>query len=118
MRQIKSCMRLNLSFYLTFFLRSIDQDILNLIDEVQLDKELKEAGEALVDSERFPSYIRQKSASAVSKFLVSATFWSCIQLWYYLTSSLSHFSIGLFTTNVNTYRKTRYWRGLGHYLSR
>ena len=50
---------------------SIDEDILRLIDEVDLQKEIKEVGEAILDAERFPQYIREKSATAVSKFLVS-----------------------------------------------
>ena len=53
--------------------RSIDEDILRLIDEVDLKKELKEVGEAIVDTDKFPQYIREKSASAVSKFLVCLT---------------------------------------------
>jgi len=48
---------------------SIDEDILNLIDEVDLDKVLKEAAEAFVDSKKFPEYVRQKSAHAISRFL-------------------------------------------------
>jgi hypothetical protein len=54
---------------------SIDDDILNLIDEVDLERELKEIAEALADTEEFPNYMREKSAKAVSVFLVS---------WYYL----------------------------------
>lgn len=49
---------------------SIDEDILRLIDEVDLQKELKEVGVAIVDTDKFPQYIREKSANAVSKFLV------------------------------------------------
>mmetsp|Transcript_741 Transcript_741/g.870 ORF Transcript_741/g.870 Transcript_741/m.870 type:complete len:1995 (-) Transcript_741:61-6045(-) len=48
---------------------SLDEDILRLIDEVDIENELKEAGKALVDVEKFPQYIREKSATAVSKFL-------------------------------------------------
>ena len=57
------------SEFLTYF-HSIDEDILRLIDEVDLKKELKEVGEAIVDTDKFPQYIREKSATAVSKFLV------------------------------------------------
>ena len=53
-----------------FYFVSIDEDILKLIDEVDIKKELKEAGEAILDADRFPQYIREKSVKAVSKFLV------------------------------------------------
>ena len=58
----------------TLLSRSIDDDILNLIDEVDIDKELKEIAEALVDSSRFPEYVREKSAVIVSRFLVGLTY--------------------------------------------
>jgi len=48
---------------------SIDDDILKLMDEVDLEKILHEATEALVDTERFAYYIREKSALAVKRFL-------------------------------------------------
>jgi hypothetical protein len=44
---------------------------LNLIDEVDLQRELQEIGEALAEPVKFPSYVRDKSAKAVSSFLVS-----------------------------------------------
>jgi len=50
---------------------SIDDDILNLIDEVDIEKELKEATEALLDEGRFQDYLRQKSTIAMTRFLVS-----------------------------------------------
>ena len=50
---------------------SIDEDILNLIDEVDLEKELKEIAEAITNTAKFPVYMREKSAKAVSAFLVS-----------------------------------------------
>ena len=50
---------------------SIDEDILNLIDEVDLEQELKEIGEALADVDKFPGYVREKSSKAISNFLVS-----------------------------------------------
>ena len=49
---------------------SIDDDILNLIDEVDLDKVLKEAAEAFVDDKKFLEYVREKSTHAISRFLV------------------------------------------------
>jgi len=42
---------------------------LNLIDEVDLDKVLKEAAEAFVDDNKFLEYVREKSAHAISRFL-------------------------------------------------
>jgi hypothetical protein len=45
---------------------------LNLVDEVDLDKTLKEAAEAIVDSDRFAAFLREKSVVAIDKFLVSA----------------------------------------------
>lgn len=50
---------------------SIDDDILHLIDEVDIETELKEIAEAIADTNKFPNYVREKSAKAVSKFLVS-----------------------------------------------
>ena len=50
---------------------SIDDDILSLIDEVEIDKVLREAAEAFVDERRFTKYIRQKCVLAISRFLVS-----------------------------------------------
>eukprot|EP00558_Chaetoceros_sp_UNC1202_P005453 CAMPEP_0197240622 /NCGR_PEP_ID=MMETSP1429-20130617/6862_1 /TAXON_ID=49237 /ORGANISM="Chaetoceros sp., Strain UNC1202" /LENGTH=63 /DNA_ID=CAMNT_0042700295 /DNA_START=1 /DNA_END=188 /DNA_ORIENTATION=+ len=41
---------------------SIDEDILNLIDEVDLEKELKEIAEAITNTKKFPVYMREKSA--------------------------------------------------------
>lgn len=48
---------------------SIDDDILSLIDEVEIDKVLREAAEAFVDERRFAKYIRQKCVLAISRFL-------------------------------------------------
>jgi len=42
-----------------------------LIDEVDPEKELQEIAEAIAEPAKFPSYVRDKSAKAVSKFLVS-----------------------------------------------
>jgi len=48
---------------------TIDQDILNLIDEADLNLLLREAAEAIVDFERFGKYIKAKSALAIHHFL-------------------------------------------------
>lgn len=53
---------------------SIDDDILNLMDEVNLDEFLKEVTEALDDPEKFTQYVREKTTVAVERFLVSWTF--------------------------------------------
>lgn len=49
---------------------SIDDDILNLIDEVELDKFLKEASEAIDDADKLSEFIRVKAGTAVERFLV------------------------------------------------
>jgi len=48
---------------------SIDEDILSLFDEVEFDKLLKEAAEAIVDSNRFHEYLEEKSGRAIERFL-------------------------------------------------
>ena len=53
---------------------SIDQDILNLLDEVDLKEFLKEASEAIVDKNRFLDYLRDKCQLAIDRFLVSLPF--------------------------------------------
>ena len=50
---------------------SIDDDILNLIDEVDLDQILKEASDALDDPELLAQFIREKATVAIERFLVS-----------------------------------------------
>lgn len=96
---------------------SIEEDILRLIDEVDLKKELKEVGEAIVDTDKFPQYIREKSASAVSRFLVCIFFHlfkllhSSFMIMNVHVSNISQFAnngpTGLFAKNVNTHRKKR-----------
>jgi chemotaxis regulatin CheY-phosphate phosphatase CheZ len=54
-----------------FYLLSIEDDILNLMDEVDLDELLKEASEAIDDADRLSDFIREKSTIAVERFLVS-----------------------------------------------
>lgn len=48
---------------------SIDDDILNLMDEVELDKLLKEASEAIEDADKLAAFIREKAATAIERFL-------------------------------------------------
>jgi chemotaxis regulatin CheY-phosphate phosphatase CheZ len=50
---------------------SIDDDILKLMDEVKLDKFLKEASEAIDDADKLAEFIREKAATAIERFLVS-----------------------------------------------
>jgi len=50
-------------------LHSIDDDIISLVDEFELKSELKQAAEAIVDSEKFSLYLNQKSIVALDKFL-------------------------------------------------
>jgi hypothetical protein len=49
---------------------SIDDDILNLMDEVDIEAFLREASEAIEDSEKLARFIRDKSTTAVERFLV------------------------------------------------
>jgi hypothetical protein len=49
---------------------SIDDDILNLMDEVDLDEFLKEASDALDDPEHLSNFIREKVTIAIERFLV------------------------------------------------
>ncbi len=51
------------------FFPSIDEDILNLVDEVDIDKFVKEASAAMTDSHRLSKFIRDKSAIAMQRFL-------------------------------------------------
>ena len=48
---------------------TIDEDILQLIDEISIKQFLKEAADALVDADRFPVFLREKITFAVSRFL-------------------------------------------------
>ena len=48
---------------------SIDDDILNLMDEVDIDEFLKEASEAIVYADRLADFIREKSTIAIRRFL-------------------------------------------------
>lgn len=61
------CLRLNVSFTDE---RSIDDDILNLIDEVDLDEFIKEASDAIEDVDRLTDFVREKSTIAIERFLV------------------------------------------------
>lgn len=48
---------------------SIDDDILNLMDEVDLDEFLREASDAMDDPEKLTHFIREKATIAVQRFL-------------------------------------------------
>jgi hypothetical protein len=48
---------------------SLDDDILNLLDEVDIDEFLKEASDAIVDEDLLAAFIREKSTIAVQRFL-------------------------------------------------
>lgn len=48
---------------------SIDEDFLSLMDEVDIDKFLKEASDAIVDGDLLSAFIREKSAIGIRKFL-------------------------------------------------
>lgn len=50
---------------------SIDDDILKLMDEVDIAEFLKEAAEAIDDSEKIADFIYEKSKVAIERFLVS-----------------------------------------------
>jgi hypothetical protein len=52
------------------FFPSIDDDILNLMDEVNMDEFLKEAAEAIDDPEKLSRYVREKATMAIERFLV------------------------------------------------
>lgn len=51
--------------------RSIDDDILKLVDEVDVDELVKEASVALEDEERFGEFVKEKVTMAIERFLVS-----------------------------------------------
>jgi hypothetical protein len=51
------------------FFTSIDDDILNLMDEVDLDQFLKEASDAMDDQERLAQFCRAKVTFAIERFL-------------------------------------------------
>lgn len=82
-------MVLQLIFHL-LFQKSIDEDFLRLIDEVDLQQELKEAGDAILDPDRFPQYVREKSIKAVSKFLVSSALLLAIIILKHLCNNLRY----------------------------
>lgn len=50
---------------------SIEDDILNLMDEVDIDEFLKEAAMAIDDAEKLSEFIREKATIAIERFLVS-----------------------------------------------
>jgi hypothetical protein len=61
---------------------SIDVDLLTLIDNVDIEAELKDAAEALLDESLFDRYIKEKSYLIVSKFLVREEFRKFTEIWH------------------------------------
>ena len=61
----------SLTYTPSYFSVSIEDDILNLMDEVNLDEFLKEMSDAIDDPEKLSQYIREKATIAVERFLVS-----------------------------------------------
>ena len=57
---------------MAILLHSIEDDILNLMDEVNLDEFLRETSDAIDDPEKFSQYIREKATIAIERFLVSS----------------------------------------------
>ena len=67
------------------FCNSIDEDILNLVDEMDLDEFLKEASAAMEDAEKLSEFIQEKSTIAIERFLVRAIFFGadiCLSEFY------------------------------------
>ena len=59
---------------------SIDDDILNLMDEVDLEQFLKEASHAMDESDDISQFFREKATFAIERFLVSRSspfIWVC-----------------------------------------
>jgi hypothetical protein len=54
---------------LSFRVVSIEDDILNLVDEVDIDEFLKEASDALEDPDKLSEFIKEKAAIAIERFL-------------------------------------------------
>ena len=57
---------------------SIDEDLLNLVDELDIDSFLKEASEAIDDPDRLAEFIQEKATVAVERFLVRLLRTSCV----------------------------------------
>lgn len=53
------------------YTRSIEDDILNLVDEIDIDAFLREAAASLDDPDKLSDFIREKTAIAIERFLVS-----------------------------------------------
>ena len=62
-RDVKTVMEF-LPYYST-----IDEDILQLIDDLSIKRFLKEAADALLDADRFPIFLKEKLTFAISRFL-------------------------------------------------
>jgi len=52
-----------------FFFVSIEDDILNLVDEVDIDEFLKEASDAVENPEKLSEFIKEKATIAIERFL-------------------------------------------------
>ncbi len=57
---------------------SIDVDILNLVDELNVDEFVKEASSALDDEDKFRAFIKEKATILVERFLVRFVLFECI----------------------------------------
>ena len=66
---------------------SIDDDILNLLDEVKIDMFLKEASDAIDDADKLADFIREKASISVERFLVSQNPAILASIWRSLSSS-------------------------------
>lgn len=62
-RDVKTVMEF-LPYYST-----IDEDILQLIDDISIKRFLKEAADALLDADRFPIFLKDKLTFGISRFL-------------------------------------------------
>ena len=86
---------------------SIDDDILNLMDEVNLDEFLKEAASAIDNPDMLAEYIREKATIAIERFLVSCLIHTDCRICFLSCTAYSRWSIiELFAQNVYSGRKT------------
>jgi hypothetical protein len=72
---------------------SIDDDILNLMDEVNIDEFLRESASVIDDPDKLAQYLRDKATVAIERFLVSifSKMWPSVH-----PTCFSHFSCGSF----------------------
>jgi hypothetical protein len=81
---------------------SIDEDILNLMDEVDLDEFLREASDAIDDPEKLTQFIREKATVAIERFLVSnVSYYSRVTCGFLLTINYRSHLIELPSEVVN-----------------